>query len=149
MNRMLVAAILLCMLGISSHVLAQTSSTTGSTGSTTGTTSSTTGSTGTTASSTSVGFPAEQYVFGNMTQAQQDQYMQGVLVSNLATQLLTASAYSRAEKKVHDSDPLTDFDRYILKRGPFAVLPGNQSFVPIGNSSTSSSSSSTGTTTAQ
>lgn len=134
MNKTLLILACLCMLGMSSQVLAQTG--------TTGT------SSGSTASSTAVGFPVEQFVFGTMTTDQQNNYMQALLVSNLATQVLTAAAYSSAEKKVRDSDPLTAFDQFILARGPFPVLPGNQSFVPIGGTGATSSSStgSTGST---
>jgi len=129
MNKTLFTLVCLCILGMSGQALAQTTSTSGSS----------------TSSTTQVAFPVEQFIFGNMTTQQQNNYMQSLLITNLATQVVTAAAYSNAERKLRNSDTLTDFDKLILARGPFALLPGNQSLVTIGTPSTSSSSSSTGT----
>ena len=146
MNRAIATGVLLCLLGMSSQALAQTSSTTTSTtGSTTGTT---TAAAPTAAQSvflttSSIAFPAEQYIFNTMSASEQDAYMKTVLFTNQLTQQLTAAAYNTAERKVRDSDPLTSFDRYILARGPFPLLPGNPSVVPIGPQSSSSTSTTT------
>ncbi len=142
MNRAIATGVLLCLLGLSSQTLAQTSSTT------TSTTGSTTAATPTAAqsvflSTSSIAFPAEQYIFNTMSASEQDAYMKTVLFTNQLTQQLTAAAYNTAERKVRDSDPLTAFDKYILARGPFPLLPGNQTIVPIGSSSSSTSTTTT------
>ena len=79
----------------------------------------------------------EGQVYSGMTAQQQNTYNAIQLFMNFSTQVVTAATYSRAEKKLQNGDILTDFEKSILVRGPFAATTGNQSFVPIGGTTTS------------
>jgi len=87
-------------------------------------------------SSTPFTYPGlEGMLYSGMTPQQQSTYNAIQVYMNLSTQIVTAAAYSAAEKKLKNGDVLTAFDQTILARGPFAVTTGNQAFVPIGGSS--------------
>jgi hypothetical protein len=99
---------------------------------------------------------AENQIASNMTASQYNVYLAMNVYSNFATQVATAAAYSNAEQKLQELDPLSGFDQYILSRGPEILTAGNQAYVPVNTSyiapvydplaSSGSSSSSTSTT---
>lgn len=91
----------------------------------------------------------EGALFGSMTPQQQSAYNSVQVYMNYSTQLVTAAAYSSAQKKLEQGEVLTSFDQSLLARGPFAVTTGNQAFVPVGSSTgTSTSTTTTGSTAA-
>ena len=88
----------------------------------------------------------EGALFGGMTPQQQGTYNAIQTYMNFSTQVVTAAAYSSAQKKLRDGEVLTSFETSLLARGPFAITTGNQAFVPIG-SSTGATTTTTTTTT--
>jgi hypothetical protein len=74
----------------------------------------------------------EGLLYSGMTPQQQGVYNSIQVYMNFSTQVVTAAAYSSAQKKLQNGDILTSFDNTLLARGPFAVTTGNQAFVPIG-----------------
>ncbi|WP_243358278.1 hypothetical protein [Fundidesulfovibrio terrae] len=88
-------------------------------------------------SSPSFTYPGlEGLLYSGMTAQQQNVYNAIQVYMNYSTQVVTAAAYSSAQKKLQNGETLTAFDNTLLARGPFAITTGNQAFVPIGGTTT-------------
>ncbi|MBI4805722.1 MAG: hypothetical protein HY795_10865 [Desulfovibrio sp.] len=91
----------------------------------------------TTTTTSTFAYPGlEGVLYSGMTAQQQNTYNAIQLYMNYSTQVVTAAAYSQAEKKLQNGDVLTSFEKSILARGPFAITTGNQAFVPVGGTTT-------------